>query len=285
MGIHIRKILCPLDFSGSSEHALLYAKAFAQAHDAELVLLHVIESPPYCLAAEIAVPASAVDQTREHCTRNLESVAETVRGEHANTQYLLADGMPSSAIVEMADRNEIDLIVMGTHGRTGLVHALMGSVAEKVVRRAPCPVLTIKHPEHEFVVPSDDGHDRPGEHRPRPCQPPPGAGVSGRCHCGQVRYEATGPVAKASYCDCRGCQRATGTLKAPFVTFRRANVTVVAGQLAEFKAEGGEKCDRHGTWQFCPKCGTQVFWKGSTGDELDILAGTLDDTSAFQVET
>ena len=105
---------------------------------------------------------------------------------------------------------------------------------------------------------------------------------SGQCHCGHVKYEATGPIIKSSYCDCRGCQRATGTLKAPFVTFHRANVKVTAGELSEFKAKDGEKCDCHGVWLFCPKCGTQIFWKGNNGNELDVFAGTLDDTCVFQ---
>lgn len=106
--------------------------------------------------------------------------------------------------------------------------------------------------------------------------------ISGQCHCGNIKYEVTGAIVRCSYCDCRGCQRASGTLKVPFVTVHRENVKVTVGQLAEFRAEGGEKCDGHGVWQFCPKCGTQVFWKGNKGDELDVFAGTLDDTSIFQ---
>lgn len=106
--------------------------------------------------------------------------------------------------------------------------------------------------------------------------------ISGRCHCGHIQYEATGAIIKSSYCDCRGCQRATGTLKAPFVTVHRASVKITAGQLSEFRAQAGEKCDAHGVWQFCSKCGTQMFWKGDKGDELDVFAGTLDDAKVFQ---
>jgi len=65
----------------------------------------------------------------------------------------VARGIPAEEIVDFARNNEIDLIVMSTHGRTGLKHVLMGSTTEKVVRKAPCPVLSIRHPEHEFVMP------------------------------------------------------------------------------------------------------------------------------------
>ena len=107
--------------------------------------------------------------------------------------------------------------------------------------------------------------------------------ITGQCHCGHVKYEAQGPVVKCSYCDCRGCQRSTGTLQAPFITVRRADFKVTAGKTTEFRAKSGEKCDCHGVWNFCPKCGTQVFWKGDKGNELDIFAGTLDDTALFKL--
>lgn len=106
--------------------------------------------------------------------------------------------------------------------------------------------------------------------------------MTGQCHCGRIKYEAKSPIVKCSYCDCRGCQRATGTLKAPFVTVRRDGVKVISGKPSEFRAASGEKCDAHGVWLFCPDCGTQLFWKGDKGDELDIFAGTLDDASVFK---
>jgi len=108
--------------------------------------------------------------------------------------------------------------------------------------------------------------------------------ITGQCHCGHVKYTAQGPVVRRSYCDCRGCQRATGTLKAPFVTVLRSAFTTTAGEPASFRSDSKAKCDCHGVWHFCPKCGTQVFWKGDKGNELDIFAGTLDDTSIFQVK-
>ena len=106
--------------------------------------------------------------------------------------------------------------------------------------------------------------------------------ITGQCHCGNIKYETAGPIIKCSYCDCLGCQKATGTLKAAFVTVQWAKFKVTAGQPAEFRSNSGAKCDRHGVWHFCPKCGTQVFWKGDKGEELDIFAGTLDNTKLFQ---
>lgn len=153
MKIEIHKILCPLDFSENSEHALLYARAFAQAHGAELLLLHVVELPVSYLAPDVVLPADAVDRLKESCVQNLTAITEAVRRDLPRTDWLVAEGNPFPRIIEMARKHEVDLIVMGTHGRTGLAHALLGSVAEKVVRKAPCPVLTVKHPQHEFVMP------------------------------------------------------------------------------------------------------------------------------------
>ena len=106
--------------------------------------------------------------------------------------------------------------------------------------------------------------------------------MTGQCHCGNIKYKARGPIVRCSYCDCGGCQKATGTLKAPFVTVERQGFVITVGEPASFRAESGAKCDGHGVWNFCPKCGTQVFWKGHEGNELDIFAGTLDDITVFK---
>jgi hypothetical protein len=106
--------------------------------------------------------------------------------------------------------------------------------------------------------------------------------VTGRCHCGQVAYAVTGPVVKSSSCDCPGCRKASGSMQADFVTVGRDDFQLRRGELAEFKAEGGKKCDAHGSWLFCPECGTHVYWKPDRGDKLDVFAGTLDDASKFQ---
>jgi hypothetical protein len=106
--------------------------------------------------------------------------------------------------------------------------------------------------------------------------------MTGQCHCGQIQYETTGAVVKCSTCDCRGCQRATGTLAAPFVTVKRADFRVTAGEPASFRPASGDMCDQHGVWHFCRDCGTPLYWLGHHGDEIDLFAGSLDDISVFQ---
>ncbi len=156
MDIQIEKILCPVDFSENSEHALQYAVAFAQVHQAELVLVHVmdyaaIDVLDYPSAFEFS--AQINEKMQEIAEERLSQLTETKKGEYANVSSRLGTGTPFVEIVSLARDEKIDLIVMGTHGRSGLAHVFMGSVAEKVVRKAPCPVLTVKHPEHEFVKP------------------------------------------------------------------------------------------------------------------------------------
>ena len=109
-----------------------------------------------------------------------------------------------------------------------------------------------------------------------------GQKFAGQCHCGVIKYEAEPPIIKCTYCDCRGCQRTTGALQVPYVTVQRAKFTITAGHPLEYRADSGEKCDCHGVWNFCPQCGTPVFWKGDKTEEIDIFAGTLDDTKIFQ---
>ena len=104
--------------------------------------------------------------------------------------------------------------------------------------------------------------------------------ITGHCHCGQASYTVNGKVIKSSSCDCKGCQKASGTFRVQFVTVSRAE-TSISGKLAEYKADTTAPCDVHGVWCFCPTCGTHLFWKGNQGEELDIFAGTLDDPSFF----
>jgi nucleotide-binding universal stress UspA family protein len=156
MKISIRRILCPVDFSASSSHAIRYALAFASAHEATLVLLHVLEPAPYPLTdfpATPPVPVETESELKEGAEERLAEVVAELRQHHADVIAELGMGVPHEEIIQFAKAEEIDLVVMGTHGHTGLVHMLLGSVAEKVVRRAPCPVLVVKDPEHEFVTP------------------------------------------------------------------------------------------------------------------------------------
>ncbi len=154
--IAIRRILCPVDFSVSSNHAVNYAAAFASAYHAELHLIHVIHPPAYGVGADginIDVTAQVTEYIENTCRERVHELAETVRQTHPAVQEQVVAGVPFLEIIRAARAIQADLIVMGTHGRTGIAHALIGSVAEKVVRKAPCPVLTVKHPEHDFVMP------------------------------------------------------------------------------------------------------------------------------------
>lgn len=156
MKICIKKILCPIDFSDCSDHAMKYALALAQSHDAELQLLHVVEPPMAAYDGVIQAPVLSIEtleQFQDTCRSHLKDIAAEATREHKNVTYHLASGIPWLGIIQAATSAEVDLIVVGTHGRSGIAHALIGSVAEKLVRKAPCPVLTVKHPQHEFVVP------------------------------------------------------------------------------------------------------------------------------------
>ena len=136
-------ILFATDFSHSSEAALEYASSLARDQSARLLIVHVEEPAPAYGAGEYSVPPPSVEAKRE-LARLLAQIVPT-QGEVPYTHRLLL-GDPAREIIKVATDEDVDLIVMGTHGRTGLVRLLMGSVAETVVRRAGCPVLTIKQP-------------------------------------------------------------------------------------------------------------------------------------------
>lgn len=152
MSVTIERILCPVDFSEHGIRALRYAVALAAPRAAAIRLLHVVEVPDALFAdfdGEV-IPPVLLRQFQDEASRSLEQTAESLRRSHENVSHCLAVGRPFAEIVQVARDWQADLIVMPTHGRTGLEHVLIGSVAEKVVRKSPCPVLT---------VPGDRGHD------------------------------------------------------------------------------------------------------------------------------
>jgi nucleotide-binding universal stress UspA family protein len=146
--IALQHILIPTDFGPAADAALVYGRALARNFGATLHVLHVAENfflrptitDPYALKA--AVGRRLDDRLTVEDRRDLRARATLETSDH-----------PADVVVEYAKEHHIDLIVMGTHGREGLSHFLVGSVAERVVRTASCPVLTVKHPEHEFVLP------------------------------------------------------------------------------------------------------------------------------------
>ena len=150
--VDLKRILVPTDFSEYSAVSLDYACSFAEKFNAELHLLHVLEmhasSTPVFAGGLVLTP-----QVQESRTAAEKSLLELECGREAIRATVV--GPPFLEILRYARDNEIDLIVMGTHGRSGLAHVLVGSVAERVVRKASCPVLTVRHPKHEFVMPFD----------------------------------------------------------------------------------------------------------------------------------
>ena len=155
--ITLKKILVATDFSQPSDAALLYGQALARTFKATLHLVHVVGTVSSVVygAEAYAVAIPEMQQEIEQAGRKQLAELLVDNDEQAvpTRQVLLTSQAPAAAIVEYAGRERIDLIVTGTHGRGGMAHLLMGSVAERVVRTAPCPVLTVRHPEHEFVIP------------------------------------------------------------------------------------------------------------------------------------
>jgi nucleotide-binding universal stress UspA family protein len=143
-----RLILHPTDFSACSGYAAAVAADLARLHDAQVIVLHVVES----LGPENVTCGEAVSQPQpESYRRRLEEeLRRMVPLAGVRAEYLLAEGDPAVEIQRVAQLRRCDLVVMGTHGRTGLERLLMGSVAEHLVRRAPCPVLVVRTP-----LPSD----------------------------------------------------------------------------------------------------------------------------------
>ena len=149
--IRLKRILVPTDFSETSQAAVRYGVALARAFAAKLYLLHIPEHPGE--AAETEFPIGLFETMKNAAHDRLGRLLTEVETRELKPEYAMRLGVPSDEIVQHALDHEIDLIVMGTHGREGVARVLVGSVAEKVVRRAPCPVMTVHHPEHEFVLP------------------------------------------------------------------------------------------------------------------------------------
>ena len=147
----ITRILVPTDFSATADAALEYAYVLAEQFGASIELLHVLDDPFVAdgMAAEAYIseaPAlrSAMLHDAQEKLRH-RAIREERRGTPVETEVLFGHG--ARTIAEYAAERGADLIVMGTHGRTGFAHLLLGSVAERLVRTAPCPVLTVRHPE------------------------------------------------------------------------------------------------------------------------------------------
>jgi nucleotide-binding universal stress UspA family protein len=147
--IKLKRILCPLDFSENAQEALQYAiHLMLKDDDAVLYLVHIVDSRVFDYSGPIyeqEVPLMKVEldqSTREQLEKKL--LAEVPEEIQNRVETTILFGVPFLEIIMAAKDKNIDLIVIGTHGRTGLAHMIIGSVAEKVVRKAPCPVLSVK---------------------------------------------------------------------------------------------------------------------------------------------
>jgi nucleotide-binding universal stress UspA family protein len=152
----IKRVLVPVDFSEPSLRALDYAVEFSRRRHAQLVLLHVVEPVYYPAAADmygVGFDLGNVYGEIERAARaQLSQLAAKLRARRVAVRPLLSLGTAHQAILESAKKLKADLIIMSTHGRTGLSHVLLGSVADKVVRSAPCPVVTV--PGRRSAAPS-----------------------------------------------------------------------------------------------------------------------------------
>jgi universal stress protein A len=139
----VTRILVATDFSLDSARAIAWGEELARHFAAEIVVLHVEE-------ALSMVPGSDLFEVRRRGSEaELARMVAQLRGHGITARGLLRSGAAFDEIVEAARKEHTQVIVMGTHGRTGLSHLLMGSVAERVVRHAPCPVLTVRQPEEQ----------------------------------------------------------------------------------------------------------------------------------------
>lgn len=147
--MEIRHILAPTDFSPYSTQAIEYAFALAQTFGAKLSLLYVIEMPAFPVEGTVLSQGGTIllDDLKRDCNREMDRLLPDAEASQVEVARHVVVGKPYRTIVKIAEAKKADLIVMATRGRTGLSHLLMGSVAERVVRIAPCPVLTIRATE------------------------------------------------------------------------------------------------------------------------------------------
>lgn len=153
--ITIERILFPTDFSECAKHALKYALSFATERKAKLYILHVIPKLNIPIGTGgMTYPVSKIyDEMEKDAEKKIHRLVPKRFLEQIKIENIILRGTPYLEIIKTAKKYDIDLIAIATHGRTGIAHAMLGSTAEKVVRKAPCPVLCVKHPEHEFVLP------------------------------------------------------------------------------------------------------------------------------------
>lgn len=154
--IRIDRILVPTDFSEFSRPAVNYAVAMAERFAAQLHILHVVPDPAMLVPDAAVFSVESMQAQSEKLVADAERMLQQIPEPSVVVQSItraVRVGAAFMEIIEYAQSQQIDLIVIGTHGRSGFAHILMGSVAERVVRKAPCPVLSVKPEGHQFVSP------------------------------------------------------------------------------------------------------------------------------------
>jgi len=142
----VKKILVPIDFSTHSKRALSYAVSFAKQFKAELLLVYVVEATVYpadLSFGQVAFP-SFEKELRDRGKKELEALAKSHIGGSVKARIAILSGKPFLEIIRMAEEEDVELIIIATHGHTGVEHLIFGSTAEKVVRKAQCPVLVLR---------------------------------------------------------------------------------------------------------------------------------------------
>jgi nucleotide-binding universal stress UspA family protein len=147
MDIQIRRILVPVDFSESAAKVLEWAAHLAREHQSRIVLLNVYHLPVEFQQLEGAyLPPDFWSNVKSEAEQQIGRYQAMLRGRGLDVESVVREGYPATVILDEAESLEADLIVIGTHGHTGLKHLLLGSIAERVVQKATCPVLTVKTP-------------------------------------------------------------------------------------------------------------------------------------------
>jgi len=140
----IKRILAPVDFSRSSLKALDHLLAMFELGASEVVVIHVIEPVTYALPRFLPEPTELLEEQRKVAAKQIERIEQRLRKKKINCRSEIHFGVVYETIIEVAKRLKADLIVVSTHGRSSLAHVMLGSVAERVVRGAPCPVLSVR---------------------------------------------------------------------------------------------------------------------------------------------
>jgi nucleotide-binding universal stress UspA family protein len=161
--MQFKRILCPVDFSDFSASAYEYALTLAEYYKAHLVVLHAIELSKYPYADYVGATGNFADLLRALCEGGKARLPEFVKkhSRHGVEPQLLVDqGNPSDLILSFVQKHDVELIVMGTHGRRGFDRLVLGSTTDRVIRRACCPVLVVSNPEHNVMTTGPDGKHR-----------------------------------------------------------------------------------------------------------------------------